>query len=630
MRPALLFALAASAATIGASPIHARSPYAVKGSHPVPAGWQKVARANTDQLMELRIGLTQGNFKELERQLYAASTPGHARFGKHMSADQVHELIKPSKAASDAVHEWLADNGIAQADCEYTQAKDWIKIKLPVGKVEELLDTTYHSYMNDDGLMAVRTPEWSLPAHLHEHVATIQPTNSFFGPKKQSAIRKRKSEALAADAKVYPPYTPPPPGATAVDEVCNSTWVTPLCLRSLYGAVNYTTQSTDVNRMSMNDFLGEVSLRSDTGLYLNEFRPEAAGAQNDYKLISIAGGTTQQTPLNATQLEAQTGIEGNLDVETLLGVAWPTPLDIYSTGSEPPFIPDANTPTNTNEPYLVWLDYILSLPDPLPSVVSTSYDDDEQTVPKDYAIQVCNMLAQLGARGTSVLFAAGDSGVGDPDSCFTNDGRNASTFLPEFPSTCPYVTAVGGTYMFNPEVPVFRNRSGSLYTGGGGFSNYFEAPWYQADVVQDYLSKTNVTAEYEGLFNPNGRGYPDISGQSLNFTIYWNGTLIPVAGTSASTPAVSGILALVNDALLAAGQSTLGFLNPWLYGYGYNALNDVTTGSNYGCDTTGFPAIEGWDAATGWGTPNFKQMLALRGVDVDGGSDNNGGWGNWS
>lgn len=71
----------------------------------------------------------------------------------------------------------------------------------------------------------------------------------------------------------------------------------------------------------------------------------------------------------------------------------------------------------------------------------------------------------------------------------------------------------------------------------------------------------------------------------------------------ASAPAISAILALVNDALIAAGKPTLGFLNPWLYGGGYKAFNDVTTGSNYGCDTTGFAAVPGWDAATGWGTP---------------------------
>lgn len=421
-------------------------------------------------------------------------------------------------------------------------------------------------------------------------------------------------------------YLPPPPDAATVDAVCNTTWVTPTCLRTLYGVANYTVQSADKNTVAQNNFLGEVSARSDTKLYIDRFRPEAAGYENEFKEISIDGGPVDTVYLNATQLEAETGIEGNLDDQTLIGVSWPTPLEIYSTGGSPPWMADIQTPTNTNEPYLVWLEYILSLPDPLPSVVSTSYDDDEQTVPKDYAISVCNALAQLGARGTSVLFASGDSGVGTAGNCISNDGTNSSTFLPNFPSTCPYVTSVGGTYKFNPEVPVFRNRTSGLYTGGGGFSYYFQSPDYQKAVLAEYVASTGIATEYEGLFDPTGRAYPDISGQSLNFTIYWNGTLLPVSGTSASTPAVSGILALVNDALIAAGKPTLGFLNPWLYSEGYKAFNDVTTGSNYGCDTKGFPAVVGYDAATGWGTPNFKDILALKGVYVDG---DGGNWGQW-
>jgi len=67
----------------------------------------------------------------------------------------------------------------------------------------------------------------------------------------------------------------------------------------------------------------------------------------------------------------------------------------------------------------------------------------------------------------------------------------------------------------------------------------------------------------------------------------------------------------VNDARIAAGKSTLGFLNPWLYKRGYKAFNDVHSGSAAGCNTTGFPAQRGWDAVTGFGTPLFKEILKL-------------------
>ncbi len=65
---------------------------------------------------------------------------------------------------------------------------------------------------------------------------------------------------------------------------------------------------------------------------------------------------------------------------------------------------------------------------------------------------------------------------------------------------------------------------------------------------------------------------------------------------TASVQAVAGIIALLNDFLIFEGKKPLGFLNPFLYGEGVHGLNDIKSGSNPGCGTTGFEAITGWDA----------------------------------
>lgn len=103
----------------------------------------------------------------------------------------------------------------------------------------------------------------------------------------------------------------------------------------------------------------------------------------------------------------------------------------------------------------------------IPQTFTTSYGDDEQTVPFDYATQVCNLFAQLGARGASIMFSSGDDGVGAGD-CRNNDGTRTVRFQPNFPASCPFVTTVGGTIRVNPEVAVSFS--------GGGFSNYFARP----------------------------------------------------------------------------------------------------------------------------------------------------------
>lgn len=132
-------------------------------------------------------------------------------------------------------------------------------------------------------------------------------------------------------------------------------------------------------------------------------------------------------------------------------------------------------------------------------------------------------------------------------------------------------------------------------------------PDYQKSVVPKYVK--SLGDKYKGLYNPNGRAYPDLSAQSLDFIIVVGGKYVLISGTSASTPLTAGILGLINDKRLTEGKPTLGFINPALYkGAGEKGLKDITVGSNNGCETDGFPATEGWDAATGFGTPNFKKL----------------------
>lgn len=269
---------------------------------------------------------------------------------------------------------------------------------------------------------------------------------------------------------------------------------------------------------------------------------------------------------------------------------------------------------STNEPYLEFLTYLLNLSDTeLPQTLTTSYGEEEQSVPQDYALKVCNLFMQLGGRGVSVLFSSGDSGPGG--SCKSNVDNTTTTFLPTFPAGCPYVTSVGATTGSAPERAVSFSS--------GGFSIYHDRPSYQETAVSSYLDTIGET--YAGLFNATGRGIPDVAAQGSSFVVINKNRSSLLSGTSASSPVFAGVVALLNAARKAQGEAPLGFLNPWLYNNSA-ALLDITSGYSSGCQgaggglpTTGarWNATAGWDPVTGLGTPKFDELLAVAAPGVD-------------
>ncbi len=113
---------------------------------------------------------------------------------------------------------------------------------------------------------------------------------------------------------------------------------------------------------------------------------------------------------------------------------------------------------------------------------------------------------------------------------------------------------------------------------------------------------------------------------SANYVVAVDGEFELVFGTSASSPVSASILSAVNDARLALGKKPIGFINPavsypfvflryyliklsQIYSF-KGAFNDIKNGTNQGCGTQGFSAVEGWDPVTGLGTPNFPLLLA--------------------
>ncbi|KAH9019211.1 subtilisin-like protein [Lactarius hengduanensis] len=531
----------------------------------IPENWQSLGLPTAHTTIDLYIALKPYRENALVDALNEVSDPRHPRYGMHLSREQVADIVAPHPYTAQLVHSWLEYHRVTSSSVSVTHGGSFLTVTaVSVSQANDLLGASYQLYTHTKtNETIVRTLGYSLPVVLHGHVQTVAPTTFFSSPvTKWQTPRKRSGVAAVRPGKS------PSRRDNAV--------VTPAFLRWLYSTVAYVPSAMDRNKVGVAGYKEQYPSPADLALYMRKYRPD--GIDATYVVELVNGG--EYDPNNP-------GVEANVDIQLSEGLTYPTPHIFYSTKAAP-----------SGDFFFAWLGAVLSKEN-VPQTITTSYGNFEKAYPRSYAIQVCHLFAQLGTRGASVLFASGDDGVGRGD---------CTRFTPVFPATCPYVTAVGGTTSFGPEV------AASL--SGGGFSEYFGRPEYQHQAVTTFLN--NLGQQYSGLYNPIARGIPDISAQARMVSYFLKGEKRRAKGTSCSAPIVAGIISLLNDYRISQGKPPLGFLNPWLYGGGLNGLNDIVSGSNPGCNTNGFSAAVGWDPVTGLGTPDFVRLMHT----LDAGSSN--------
>jgi len=202
---------------------------------------------------------------------------------------------------------------------------------------------------------------------------------------------------------------------------------------------------------------------------------------------------------------------------------------------------------------------------------------------------------KFAAQGQSFFVAAGDNGA----------YSSTSTYV--YPADDAYITSVGGTDLQTTGPAGAWSSESAWPDGGGGISpDGIPIPSWQTPAI-------NATNLGSTIY----RNSPDVSAEA-NFDFYvcadGSCTANYWGGTSFAAPMWAGYMALVNQQAVANGNAPLGFINPLIYplglGSGYGAaFHDITSGSN------GYPAVTGYDLATGWGSPNGSGLInALAGT----------------
>ncbi|KAH8982266.1 subtilisin-like protein [Lactarius akahatsu] len=543
----------------------------------VPANWETLGNPPAGTTIDLHVALKSHNGSALSEALYDVSdprSPKHVlyntspltiyspvlrllccRYGAHLSKEQVARLVAPHTHTLDLINSWLAHHGVPTSSISTSHGGGWLTLAgVPVSQVNKLLGASYQLYR-----------------HMGTNDTTILRTTP-----------RRRSVGATADMASREPAM----ALTGRDYV-----VTPSDLRWLYRTATYVPTATDQNLLGIAGYLNDYPGLQDLRVFMSQCRADAVDASQATFTVELLNGAGGYDPNHPDP-------EADQNMQYAQAMAYPTPHLFYGTGGEIAVLPGSNLPA-PGDPFLVWLNFMLS-EQRVPPTISTSYGVQETTTPPEYATALCNLFAQLGLRGASVIFPSGNNGVGKLEDCIADDETGSVHFVPTFPASCPYVTSVGGT-TGNPEVAVSFS--------GGGFSNHFPRPRYQQVAVPTYLER--LGSQYDGMYNPAGRGIPDLAAQAQRIYIVENNMGYVVSGTSCAVPVVAGIISLLNDYLLSIGRSPLGFINPWLYIVGLPGINDIISGSNPGCDTDGFSAAVGWDPVTGLGTPDFLDLLAL-------------------
>lgn len=534
--------------------------------------WIPGKRVDANETLEVAFWLKHDpvDRADFEEDLMKRATPGSGIYGEWLSRDEVARRFSPSREAIDVVLDFVA-NDLGAREIRLSADKAAITVKASATRVEAALDTTlrHHGHKLYPKVDIVRCVKpYSLPARVARRVLVVSELVRFPSlrlPAKRTnatAVNATASEWSACGAR-YSAYTNP--------------WV----LASRYGFEFPKTSAAEGNSIAVAEFQEEYFDDGDLKAF-----SESCGLEQTVTVSKTVGGNKD----SSCERGLEPCIESLLDIEYAGAIAGAIPLQVYYT---------------TDYSLLTFTSTLSDADDP-PLVVSVSYGNDEaQQTSSSFMEAVSTAFMKLGAQGITIMFASGDQGV------WGREGFGMS-FHPDFPAGSPYVTVVGGTDFATKST---IGEETAWTSGGSGFSDEFARPSWQDDEVNAYLDSDAADLPSNAKFNQDGRGYPDISALAgeVNpyFISYKDGSFSAVAGTSAACPVAAAMLAQINDKRLAAGKSSLGFVNPALYSAGQSAYNDVTTGVTSGAYFAGFPAAAGWDAATGWGSVKFDALAEV-------------------
>ncbi|HZU14461.1 MAG TPA: protease pro-enzyme activation domain-containing protein [Chloroflexota bacterium] len=519
-------------------------------------------RAGND-VMTIAVGLPLRDPAALQSFLQAVNDPASPGYHQYLSQAAANQSFNPTPRQEQSVVAWLRANGLT-------------------------VTRTYPNHLLVDAQGTVAQIESMLSVTINTYQATVRGRSTqFFAPANDPTVPASVSDTVQAITGLdnYPRFVMASNGTAHngtpyyPQDFANAYDVNPLWNAGDNGSgqhIGITLWTVPPSTTTLQSFASTTGAST------------ATTANGRLKVIQVDGGTTT----------ADSG-EAGMDIEYSSGMAPGATLDYYEAPTDSSGNPtdqgledalnQAGTDSNNNQQ------------------ITNSWGGCEASSTSDpFTSTTNNIFSSNSATGHNYLFSSGDNGSW----CGGVDPG------PDYPTSSPYVTSVGGTAFSGTVSGSYPGEkawaycstcnSGNPEGSGGGYSGIFSRPSWQTG---------------SGLASNGMRGYPDIAADADPNTGAYvcygsSSSCAQFGGTSLASPLWAGMLADINQYLSAQGKPAAGFIDPTLYRLAnasepYAEYHDVTSGTN-----GSYNAGTGWDAVTGWGSDDAYNLAR----DMAGGS----------
>jgi subtilase family serine protease len=555
----------------------------VDGSQPLPR-------------LRLILQSTPAQKASLQQLLQEQQDPSSANFHRWLTPEEYGERFGVPRDGLNAITAWLGNQGFAIVGV--ARGRNWIRFSGTAAQVEAAFHTQLHHYNLGGQVHFANASPPALPSAFAARVAAVDGMDDLTDT----------PDNRVATHQPLPGFT----SSVGVNELA------PADLATIYDFAPLWNDGMTGSGITI-AVVGESDFKPAD---INDFRSTFGIAPITVQTVLAPG--FPDPGFNTDETEA------DLDLEWSGGVA---------PGANLIFVEDSSAFSAAT--YAIDQD--------LAPIISQSFETCEPNLSQAAAEARQAVVQQGNVEGITMVAGSGDSGAA---ACDGKDEFMATLGLAvNNPTSIPEVTSVGGSefnegnqtfwggngvnggsalsyipeMVWNDNAYFFAEGVARLASGGGGLSIYFAQPAWQSG-VSSVSSTARMVPDISFTASAHHDPYILCSEAETSCTgAYPPTTFTNEGGTSAPTPMFAGVLALLNQYLLAAGSihtPGLANINPKLYALAQSnpsVFHDITVGSNRepcvadspGCPPAGnygYDAVPGYDPASGLGSIDILML----------------------